>query len=122
MTWGALRTTSVRDDGDFGRLVALVSAGQASNRSELARLSGLSRSTVSQRVDVLLRNHLLIETGDGPSTGGRRPVLLSLNPAAGVVLGADIGATHYELALPTSRERFSDGSMTRSTSRPARRS
>jgi predicted NBD/HSP70 family sugar kinase len=99
MTWGALGTTSVRDDGDFGRLVALVSAGQASNRSELARLSGLSRSTVSQRVDVLLRNHLLIETGDGPSTGGRRPVLLSLNPAAGVVLGADIGATHYELAV-----------------------
>jgi predicted NBD/HSP70 family sugar kinase len=95
----ALKTTHDRDGGDFGRLVALVSDGQASSRSELARLSGLSASTVSQRVDVLLRNHLLIETGDGPSTGGRRPVLLSLNPAAGVVLAADIGASHYELAV-----------------------
>lgn len=90
---------TVTDDRDFGRLVALVSSGKASSRAELARLSGLSRSTVSQRVDALLRSHLLIERGDGPSSGGRRPVLLSLNPAIGVVLAADIGASHCELAV-----------------------
>jgi predicted NBD/HSP70 family sugar kinase len=87
------------DGDDFGRLIALVATGQASSRAGLANLTGLSRSTVSQRVDSLLRKQLLIETGDGPSTGGRRPVLLSLNPSAGLVLAADIGASHCRLAV-----------------------
>jgi predicted NBD/HSP70 family sugar kinase len=39
-----------------------------------------------------------MESGDGPSTGGRRPVLLTLNPEAGVVLAADLGATHCHVA------------------------
>lgn len=44
---------------------------------------------------------VLIEAGDGPSSGGRRPTLLALNPAAGVVLAADLGATHARIAIAT---------------------
>lgn len=89
---------AARDAADLGSLVRLVANREASSRSDLARLTGLSRSTVSQRVDALLRRGLLIETGPGPSTGGRRPVLLSLNPGAGLILAACLGATHGRLA------------------------
>jgi predicted NBD/HSP70 family sugar kinase len=91
--------TDGRHGSEFVQMVDLVATGQASSRVDLARLTGLSRATVSKRVDVLLRQGLLIETGPGPSAGGRQPIMLSLNPAAGVVLAADIGASHYEIAV-----------------------
>jgi len=84
---------------ELGELAALVGQRHQTTRAELARLTGLARSTVSQRVEQLLRLGVLIEAGDGVSAGGRPPVLLRLNPAAGVVLAADIGATHSRLAL-----------------------
>jgi predicted NBD/HSP70 family sugar kinase len=86
---------------ELGRLVSLVVQQQTSTRAELARVTGLARSTISQRVDELLNLGVLIEAGDGPSSGGRRPTLLALNPAAGVVLAGDLGATHARLAMTT---------------------
>ena len=86
---------------ELGQLVSLVVQHQNSTRAELARRTGLARSTISQRVDELLTLGVLIEAGDGPSSGGRRPTLLALNPAAGVVLAADLGATHARLAMTT---------------------
>lgn len=79
---------------ELGRLVSLVAQQKSSTRAELGRITGLARSTISQRVDQLLNLDVLVEAGEGPSSGGRRPTLISLNPAAGVVLAADLGATH----------------------------
>ena len=84
---------------ELGELASLVGRRHQSTRAELAKLTGLARSTISQRVDQLLNLGVLIEAGDGVSAGGRPPVLLKLNPAAGVVLAADLGATHSRLAL-----------------------
>jgi predicted NBD/HSP70 family sugar kinase len=92
-TAGELRGT------ELAELAALVGQRDQTTRAELARLTGLARSTISQRVEQLLRLGVLIEAGDGVSAGGRPPVLLTLNPAAGVVLAADLGATHSRLAL-----------------------
>ncbi len=64
-------------------------------------MSGLARSTISQRVEQLIGLGVLVEVGDGLSSGGRRPTLLAVNPAAGVVLAADLGATHARLAIAT---------------------
>jgi len=86
---------------ELGQLVSLVVKQRTSTRAELARITGLARSTISQRVDELLSLGVLVEAGDGPSSGGRRPTLLALNPAAGVVLAADLGATHARLAMTT---------------------
>lgn len=82
-----------------GVLFQLVREGQASSRAELARLTGLARSTVSQRVDALLGLGLLVEQGGGASTGGRPPTQLAFDAANGVVLCADLGATHCRLAV-----------------------
>ncbi len=92
-------STGARDLPSLMRMVELLASRQASSRADLTRLTGLSPSTVSQRVDTLLRCGLLIEVGNGTSTRGRRPVLLSLNRAAGVLLGADLGASHFELGI-----------------------
>lgn len=86
---------------ELGRLVSLVAQQKSSTRAELGRITGLARSTISQRVDQLLNLDVLVEAGEGPSSGGRRPTLISLNPAAGVVLVADLGATHARLAMAT---------------------
>lgn len=82
-----------------GVLFQLVRAGEATSRAELARTTGLARSTVSQRVDDLLGLGLLVEEGGGPSTGGRPPTRLAFDAASGVVLCADLGATHCRLAV-----------------------
>ena len=82
-----------------GVLFQLVRDGEASSRAELARTTGLARSTVSQRVDALLGLGLLAERGGAPSTGGRPPTQLAFDAASGVVLCADLGATHCRLAI-----------------------
>jgi predicted NBD/HSP70 family sugar kinase len=55
--------------------------------------------TVSQRVDALLRRGLIVEGPNGRSTGGRPPARLLFNEDAGVVLAADLGATHARIAM-----------------------
>jgi predicted NBD/HSP70 family sugar kinase len=82
-----------------GELLQLVRLGEACTRSELAAVTGLARSTVSQRVDLLIEHGYLEEAGDGPSSGGRPPTVLRLAAEAGVILVADLGATHCRIAL-----------------------
>ncbi len=68
-------------------------------RADLARVTGLARSTVAQRVDLLLAKGLVHDTGGSVSTGGRPPAVLVFNRDAGVVLVADLGATHARVAV-----------------------
>jgi len=80
-----------------GLLLGLIRNGQAVTRADLVRLTGLARSTVAQRLDALLQHGLVYEAGGSASTGGRPPTLLAFNEGAGVVLVADLGATHSRL-------------------------
>lgn len=57
------------------------------SRTEIARQSGLGNATVSEIAGELVASNLLEEVGEGESTGGRRPLLLRLNPQAGYVVG-----------------------------------
>ena len=82
-----------------GELLSLIRAGTAVTRADLARHTGLARSTVAQRVDALLASGLVLEAGGTPSTGGRPATMLAFNHEAGVVLVADLGATHARVAL-----------------------
>lgn len=82
-----------------GALLRLIRDGQATTRAELCAATGLARSTVAQRVELLMAGGLISEIGDAPSTGGRPPAVLGFNHDAGVVLVADLGATHSRLAI-----------------------
>lgn len=83
----------------MGEILDLVRSGEATTRAELAAVTGLARSTVSQRVDALLASRLVVTRGDSVSTGGRPPTKLAFNANAGVVLAADCGATHCRTAV-----------------------
>jgi predicted NBD/HSP70 family sugar kinase len=92
-----------RDEGSSGAgagsLLRLIRDGRAATRADLAEMTGLARSTVAQRVDALMARELVKDAGASVSTGGRRPTMFAFNPAAGVVLAADLGATHSRLAV-----------------------
>jgi predicted NBD/HSP70 family sugar kinase len=82
-----------------GELFALIRDGAATTRSELRRLTGLSRTAVAARVSALSDRGLVVEREDGLSTGGRPPTLLMFNSDAGVVLSAAIGRSRTRLAV-----------------------
>ena len=82
-----------------GTLLRLIRDGQASTRAELVALTGLARSTVAQRMDALLSQRLVVPAGGSVSTGGRPPQMFAFNRDAGVVLAADLGATHSRVAM-----------------------
>ena len=77
----------------------LLRDGRPRTRAQLAEATGLARSTIAARVEVLMRLGLVAPYGDARSTGGRPPSLFALNPAARVVAGIDIGATHAVAVL-----------------------
>lgn len=79
---------------------ALRRMGTAS-RSDLARSTGLSRTTVATVVADLQESGLVAElVEDTPTTGrGRPPVMLRLDSSAGSALGVDFGHSHVRVAV-----------------------
>lgn len=61
------------------------------SRAELAKLTGLTRPTVSTIIGELLADGLVIESGKGVSCGGKRPIMLSINPDSYFAVGIDLG-------------------------------
>jgi predicted NBD/HSP70 family sugar kinase len=82
-----------------GSIFALVRDGQAQSRADLARITGLAPSTITLRVDELIRNGYLAEIEGGVSNGGRRPRRLSVPRDGRVVGGVDLGTQHANLVL-----------------------
>lgn len=73
--------------------------GRPRTRATLSAETGLARSTITEHIDALLATGLLKHADKAGSTGGRPPTMFAFNPAARVVLAADIGATHAKLAV-----------------------
>lgn len=68
-------------------------------KTEVARLSGLSRTSINQRLEPLLDKRLLVPLPVEASTGGRPAERFVLNPEIGNVLVADVGASGVRAAL-----------------------
>ncbi|MFO7778595.1 MAG: ROK family transcriptional regulator [Nitriliruptoraceae bacterium] len=66
-----------------------VASGAAVTRADLARLTGLTRPTISSLVDELSADGLVVELGPGISAGGKRPTLLGIDLAARQVIAID---------------------------------
>ncbi|WP_133544573.1 ROK family transcriptional regulator [Microbacterium sp. BK668] len=80
-------------------LFQLLRDGTPRTRAQLAKSTGLARSTIAARVDELMRMGLIMPVAEAASTGGRPPSQFALNPSARVVLAADIGASHTTVAV-----------------------
>lgn len=74
----------------------------SASRADLARLTGLSRSTVSTLISDLQASGMVTEhePADGRvSQQGRPPTLLTLDRSAGLVLGIDFGHERVHVAI-----------------------
>ena len=73
------------------------------SRAQIASLTGLARSTVSTLVGELQRAGVVVEREDvqagSSASGGRPPLLLSLDPGAGAVVGIQFGHEFVRVAI-----------------------
>jgi predicted NBD/HSP70 family sugar kinase len=69
------------------------------SRADLARLSGLSKPTVSMALATLERSGLVQPAGQRMGRPGRSALLYEIRPEAGFVLGLDVGAQYVRGAL-----------------------
>ena len=77
------------------RVLSALRVAGITSRAELARRTGLSRTTVSSLIGDLVRDGLVAERVDHTAApgaqGGRPPVLVSLDRRAGAAVGVDFG-------------------------------
>jgi N-acetylglucosamine repressor len=69
------------------------------SRAEVARLTGLTRTTVSDVVGNLITDGMAEEVGRGPSSGGKAPILVSVIDDARHVIGLDLGDSTFVGAI-----------------------
>lgn len=69
------------------------------SRSDIAESSGLSLAGISSIIASLIEQGIVVEESRGESTGGRRPILLAINRAAGLVIGAKLARDHAVVVL-----------------------
>jgi N-acetylglucosamine repressor len=83
-------------------LRALYDLGPIS-RADIARLTGLTRTSVGELVSDLEKDGLTKDVGRGPSTGGKQPTLVALNANARTVITLDLGERTFTAALANLR-------------------
>jgi predicted NBD/HSP70 family sugar kinase len=86
-----------------GRVINALREHGMVSRAEIARRTGLSRSTVSSLVSELQSDGLVVEREEPGAAhgeqGGRPPILLSFDASAGAALGIDFGHSHVRVAV-----------------------
>jgi predicted NBD/HSP70 family sugar kinase len=81
------------------RILEALYGAPGSSRGALARLTRLSRATVSTLVEEFVRAGLVEDRDTGPRTSGRPPGLLSLVSGAAFAVGLDFGHQHIRVAV-----------------------
>lgn len=70
-------------------------ANESISRAEVARVTNLTRTTVSEVVNNLLEEGLVEEVGRGESIGGKTPILLSVVPDSRYLIGLNLGQDKF---------------------------
>jgi len=83
------------------RVIGALRDEEVISRAEIARRTGLSRSTVSSLVADLQREGLVLEHDGGGADRrtGRPPILLAFDPSAGAALGIAFDHAHVRVAV-----------------------
>lgn len=68
----------------------LIRSGGVVSRVDLAEMSGLTAASITRIVKILIAERLVIETGFGDSTGGKRPTLIELNAGSRYAIGLSL--------------------------------
>src|SRR5437667_8468282 len=103
-----MQTASSEDVRDINRRIVLnlIRTRQPISRADLARVSGMQRSTISLIVEALVDEHWVLEGPTGRLPRGRRPTFLRLNDDR-VIIGVDIRPSQTTVALADVNGKFS---------------
>lgn len=82
-----------------GDVLALIREHGKLTRGDVLDITGLSRMTVSSRIDALLDAGLIVERGTERVTGGRPSRRLEFNNSHATVVTASVETTHTTVAL-----------------------
>lgn len=95
------RMVGVNDVRDINQTVFLhlIRERQPISRADIAKFTGLRPGTVSAIVNRLIKNGLVYEGTEGPSSGGRPPTYLYINSESFYVLAVDIGVIDTVFAV-----------------------
>ncbi|HEY2555993.1 MAG TPA: ROK family protein [Diaminobutyricibacter sp.] len=74
-------------------ILDMIRSGEVVSRIQLAEMSGLTGASITRIVKSLIADGLVLETGYGDSTGGKRPTLLELNRHARYAVGLSLDDT-----------------------------
>ncbi|WP_329791595.1 ROK family transcriptional regulator [Lentzea sp. DG1S-22] len=85
--------------GSPAAVLRMLMDGSPRTRAEIVAATGLARSTVRARLDLLVAAGLVTGNGTGESTGGRPADRFGFNPTAHLVLAAEVSATRATVAL-----------------------
>lgn len=116
-----MRVASSEVVRDINRRIVLnlVRTRQPISRADLARVSGLQRSTISLIVEQLMDEHWVLEGATGRLPRGRRPTFLRLNDER-VIIGVDIRPTQTTVALADANGKFTSREVMATPSDPKR--
>ncbi|MDE3199240.1 MAG: ROK family transcriptional regulator [Acidobacteriota bacterium] len=103
-----LQTASSEVIRDINRRIVLnlIRTRQPISRADLARASGMQRSTISLIVEELVEENWVVEGPTGRLPRGRRPTYLRLNDERAII-GVDIRPVQTTIALADVNGRFS---------------
>ena len=74
-------------------------ANSSISRAEIARVTNLTRTTVSEVVSGLLLEGLVEEVGRGESLGGKTPILISIAPDSRYLIGMNLAQNKFVGAI-----------------------
>lgn len=92
-TRGQTRTNNLR------LALQIIFSDWPTSRAAVARASHLTPATASDLVDELVDSGLVIETGTGPSAGGKPPKLIAPNPKGRSIIALDISSSRFHGAV-----------------------
>lgn len=69
------------------------------SKPEICRLTNMTTPTISRIIEELIGEGWVTDRGQGPSIGGKRPHIFSLNPDVAYIMGIDMGREHLKIAI-----------------------
>ena len=84
---------------NLSTVLQLIHAESPISRARLAHLTGLNKSTISSLVEDLISRKLILESGLSSCGAGRPSTTLELDPAAGQLIGIEIGVDFISTIL-----------------------
>lgn len=95
----AHRTTRDLRRGNRATVLRRLYFDGSSSRLDLAARTGLSPATVGNVMSELMKDKIVIQTGQLDSDGGRPSVVVQVNPNHAAVIGVDVGETGAAIEL-----------------------